>query len=289
MKNAFKLNSNLPPLSLSLKGGEQKRGLFKDHNSQSAFTLVELAIVVVVLGILIGGIVAGQSIIESANANKTISQIGQMKTAIQAYKLEFDALPGDHKDAYEYFGDECGENNIEKSVGCNGNGDKCITGNNICTDTFSDRSYSFGEMRKIFVHLNLSGIMPDVLYDSDATDNNCGMGIHAPESNLDGGFVVYTNRANKIYLNYFKADTSHNGWACRFNNIRGTTTPKIAKRIDTKLDNENGMLGIVQAIHNFGLLTGDGRYSAPECMNWDGIYDLSKNDGDECGIRINLQ
>jgi prepilin-type N-terminal cleavage/methylation domain-containing protein len=47
--------------------------------NRKAFTLVELAIVVVVLGILIGGIVAGQSIIRAANINATISQVEKYK------------------------------------------------------------------------------------------------------------------------------------------------------------------------------------------------------------------
>jgi prepilin-type N-terminal cleavage/methylation domain-containing protein len=40
---------------------------------KNAFTLVELAIVVVVLGILVSGVVGAQNIIESANINSTVS------------------------------------------------------------------------------------------------------------------------------------------------------------------------------------------------------------------------
>jgi prepilin-type N-terminal cleavage/methylation domain-containing protein len=106
MKNASKLSSNLPPLSLPLKGGEQKRGLYK-YNSKSAFTLVELAIVIVVLGILIGGVLTGQSIIESAKKREVITGFTQLRTGLNAFKLEFDAIPGDMEDAYDYWGADC--------------------------------------------------------------------------------------------------------------------------------------------------------------------------------------
>jgi prepilin-type N-terminal cleavage/methylation domain-containing protein len=45
------------------------------NSSIRAFTLVELAIVVVVLGILTLGIIGGQSIIKSAQVNSTISDV----------------------------------------------------------------------------------------------------------------------------------------------------------------------------------------------------------------------
>jgi hypothetical protein len=62
-----------------------------------------LAIVVVVLGILITGIVGGQSIMETAKRQKVITQFKEWKTAISAFYLEYDAMPGDLPDAWEYF------------------------------------------------------------------------------------------------------------------------------------------------------------------------------------------
>jgi prepilin-type N-terminal cleavage/methylation domain-containing protein len=64
-----------------------------------AFTLIELAIVIVVLGIMSAVIVGGKTIVDSANMNSTISQINQYRLAHNAFVLEYDAIPGDMKDA----------------------------------------------------------------------------------------------------------------------------------------------------------------------------------------------
>jgi prepilin-type N-terminal cleavage/methylation domain-containing protein len=129
MKKAFKLNSNLPPLNLPLSAAEQKRGLFNDYKSQSAFTLIELAIVVVVLGILVSGVVAGQSLIESSKANSVISDIQKYQMAIRAFELEYSQLPGDFDEAEDYWGSVSGNCLIVEGSGtetCNGNGNRIV-------------------------------------------------------------------------------------------------------------------------------------------------------------------
>lgn len=70
---------------------------------QKGFTLVELAIVIVVLGILISGVIAGQSLINSSKRQSVISEVQMLKTSIRAFQLEYDAIPGDFDEAEEYF------------------------------------------------------------------------------------------------------------------------------------------------------------------------------------------
>jgi prepilin-type N-terminal cleavage/methylation domain-containing protein len=144
---------------------------YKVSNKKSAFTLVELAIVIVVLGILVGGVLTGQSIIDSAKRSATVSHITQMKTALNAFKLEFDDIPGDMRDAYDYFGDECGDNSQDDYTGCNGNGDKCV-GNQVGYCEPRNNQY-WGDFRRFAIHLNLSNIYPDIAMDTDSTDGDC--------------------------------------------------------------------------------------------------------------------
>jgi prepilin-type N-terminal cleavage/methylation domain-containing protein len=280
MKNAFKLNSNLPPLNLPLSGGEQKKGLFKDRKSQSAFTLVELAIVVVVLGILIGGVVAGQSIIDSAKRNAGISKIQQYKTAVKAFRLEFDATPGDMKDAYDYFGDECGWDSESNYHGCNGDGDRCVGGISDSCPALNNKAE--GDLRRTNIHLALSGIMPDIAYDINSRDGNCGAGSTS-EPIFNGVGVLHSPiNNNKLALQILRPETTvgESNNECRYNGAPGILTTKSAKTIDEKIDDGNARRGSIKALSRF--YSGD--HFSSLCSDSSGNYILSEQ-AEVCNLR----
>jgi len=60
------------------------------------FTLIELAIVLVVIGLLLGGILKGQELIESARARNLISQMDSIRAAYYAFQDKYRAVPGDY-------------------------------------------------------------------------------------------------------------------------------------------------------------------------------------------------
>ncbi|MET0322146.1 MAG: prepilin-type N-terminal cleavage/methylation domain-containing protein [Duganella sp.] len=66
------------------------------HSSRHAgFTLVEIAIVLVIIGLLLGGVLKGQSLIDSARVKNIIQQSTSLTSAVNAYQDRFRALPGD--------------------------------------------------------------------------------------------------------------------------------------------------------------------------------------------------
>jgi prepilin-type N-terminal cleavage/methylation domain-containing protein len=65
------------------------------HSRQSGFTLIELSIVMVIIGLIIGGILVGQDMIRTATIRAQIAQIEQFNTAANAFKSKYDCLPGD--------------------------------------------------------------------------------------------------------------------------------------------------------------------------------------------------
>jgi prepilin-type N-terminal cleavage/methylation domain-containing protein len=60
------------------------------------FTLIELAIVLVVIGLLMGGILKGQELIESARARNLMSQMDSIKAAYFTFQDKYRAVPGDY-------------------------------------------------------------------------------------------------------------------------------------------------------------------------------------------------
>ncbi len=65
------------------------------RRSEQGFTLVELAIVMVIIGLLIAGILKGQELIANAKISATVSQIKSVDAAINTFQDKYNALPGD--------------------------------------------------------------------------------------------------------------------------------------------------------------------------------------------------
>jgi len=63
--------------------------------SERAFTLVEISIVLVIIGLLVGGVLVGRDLIKSAEIRAQISQIEELKTAVNTFKVKYNYLPGD--------------------------------------------------------------------------------------------------------------------------------------------------------------------------------------------------
>ena len=66
---------------------------------QAGFTLIEIAIVLVIIGLLLGGVLKGQELITSARVRNLISQQDGIKAAYFGFLDRFRALPGDYSQA----------------------------------------------------------------------------------------------------------------------------------------------------------------------------------------------
>ena len=69
----------------------------KSSNRQSGFTLVELAIVLVIVGLILGAVLKGQQMIENAKVKSVANDLKGVVTAYYAYQDRYKAIPGDDK------------------------------------------------------------------------------------------------------------------------------------------------------------------------------------------------
>ncbi len=78
------------------------------------FTLIELSIVIIIIGLIVAGVVAGKSIVQQAKLRDIITQYNNYKLAVNTFKLEYGEIPGDISNASAY------------GLGSDGNGDRKI-------------------------------------------------------------------------------------------------------------------------------------------------------------------
>jgi prepilin-type N-terminal cleavage/methylation domain-containing protein len=131
-------------------------------SQQSGFTLVEIAIVLVIIGLLLGGILKGQELINSAKVKGLAQDFRNIQTALYGYQDRYKSIPGDHSTAATAIN---GATNATTPAGSIGNGQ--VNGNwNSATNT--DESFLFWQ------HIRLAGFMagPTAVADPEYTPKN---------------------------------------------------------------------------------------------------------------------
>ena len=136
--------------------------------NNDGFTLVELSIVLVIIGLLTSGIMVGLEMIESAKERKTISQLESYQTALMGFMLKYDAIPGDFDQAISMLG-----------ASSQGNGSGVVRTHwnisNNCDNTNAPEYIGF------FNHLKLAGLIKDQnQYEWDTYYAN--VGVNVPET-----------------------------------------------------------------------------------------------------------
>lgn len=69
---------------------------YRNMSRQAGFTLVEIAIVLVIIGLLLGGVLKGQEMIENAKIKNGVNDMNGVTAAYNSYVDRFRALPGDN-------------------------------------------------------------------------------------------------------------------------------------------------------------------------------------------------
>src|SRR5262245_13722049 len=89
---------------------------------QTGFTLIEIAIVLVIIGLLLGGVLKGQELITSARVRNIVSQQDGIKAAYFGFLDRYRALPGDYDQAQQNIAGISNANPCGTGGNGNGNG-----------------------------------------------------------------------------------------------------------------------------------------------------------------------
>jgi prepilin-type N-terminal cleavage/methylation domain-containing protein len=220
------------------------------------FTLVELSIVLVIIGLIVGGVVGGQSLVKSAKINKVVGQFQGYKTAFQTFELQYDGIPGDFAMAFDYWGTDCKYN----AYTCNGNGDYFIE-----TGTGPFR----GENLQFWNHMLLAEVISGS-FTEYATDNSFATVLdgNIPEAAFAGtGFVAHSggwNDRDAIYGKYGNVIILGGGGGGATGG--GAVTPATAKLIDKKMDDGSPSAGQLRITRTEQRISGSLVYNHYDCV-----------------------
>ncbi len=128
---------------------------------QTGFTLVEIAIVLVIIGLLLGGVLKGQSMIENAKIKNLVNDFNGVSAAYYAYQDRYKAVPGDDAAANTHF-----------TGAVNGGGDGAITGvyTAVAAPAVAAESNNFWQ------HTRMAGFMNGIATAGQALPPNNAVG-----------------------------------------------------------------------------------------------------------------
>jgi prepilin-type N-terminal cleavage/methylation domain-containing protein len=189
---------------------------------QAGFTLVEIAIVLVIIGLLLGGVLKGQELINSAKVKNFATDFRNIPLFIYGYQDKFKSLPGDDRDPVSH---------VAGTLATNGTvGNAVIEGD---WDSVSNVANALDESYLFWQHARLAGLAAG---PTNTADTN-----YAPR-NADGGLIGLTS--NLTATPYIA-------------NMKGTylicsagILGKYAKQLDTTIDDGCTNTGSMQSVAN---------------------------------------
>lgn len=182
---------------------------------QSGFTLVEIAMVLIIVGLMLGGVLKGQELVAGAKVKSLANDFRQVPLFIYGYQDKFRRLPGD---------DVAAAANTAAPAGHAGNGDGLIGGN------WDDKGNA-SEAVLFWEHVRLANLASGPTDFGSTTDNTASL-----PTNAEGGRIGVQSRPPIAGIKgiHFVCSTGIAG--------------KLARQLDLALDDGDATRGSMMAV-----------------------------------------
>jgi prepilin-type N-terminal cleavage/methylation domain-containing protein len=216
---------------------------------KSGFTLIELSIVLVIIGLIVGGVLVGQDLIKAAEVRATIGQYEKYNSTVNTFRTKYNGIPGDLAAA------SAGAFGLCPTGGCNTAGTTGLgDGNGLVTDTNGTATLAVGEPLFFWQQMSsanlIDGNFGAALTTSGTVAANltgATVGTYLPAARIGRG--NYWNVAADSGINYYMLS----GFGATPIATAGTLsfspaiTPIEAFNVDSKIDDGAPNTGTVQA------------------------------------------
>lgn len=91
--------------------------LWRETALASAFTLIEVSVVLLVIALLVGGILVGRDLVRAAEIRQAVGQVEKFDAAVNAFRTKYNCLPGDCANAAEFGFDPTSSGNGDGVIG----------------------------------------------------------------------------------------------------------------------------------------------------------------------------
>lgn len=236
-----------------------------NNKKDRGFTLVELAIVIIIIGLLTAGVLVGQTLIQTSKVNKEVADLNSFYSAHITFKNKYNCLPADCPRASSFLDNTLCASMVYGGLGCNGDG-------NLKYNIWSGTDYR-SDPHRYWIHLELAKMLKGASKTNNESSYN--------PSNFSPFASHYVTHGESTIINtglYYNFIVFAGVKASSCNNC-SILTPEQAYTIDKKLDD---------ALPNSGrVITFQGGLSSGTCMS-SSSYNLS-DDRISCILTISLE
>ena len=217
---------------------------------RDGFTLIELSIVLVIIGLIVGGVLVGQDLIRAAEIRATVGQVEKYNAAVNTFRTKYNGIPGDLIASQATAFGICAS---AVCTGVAGAGD----GNGIIADNVAGTgTLGVGEPLLFWYELSQASLIDGSLGTGMATAaagpvaavalTSSNVNTYFPPAKMGRGntWFVGNNGAGQNFYLLSGLSAMTVGGVYTFTN---NTTPIEAYNIDVKLDDGAPTTGIVQA------------------------------------------
>lgn len=216
----------------------------------AAFTMLEMAVVLAIIGLLVGGVIGGVRLLKQSELQTVISDYTKYSGAVAQFRQQYGGLPGDLLDATNFWGDDaaasvgCADAAVTDGAPgtCNGNNDGRIL-------TVATGTPTYEEPYRAWQHLLLANLIQGDYNGrgggaAAGSGDSANPGINVPKSRVTNaawsfGYKAATssdgNQYDQDLGNYLAFGAVPSGGSALTNGQ--VLTPQEAYQLDTKMDN----------------------------------------------------